>query len=168
MATHRDVGTVVLVGASRGLGLAATKEFLARGWSVVATVRNLDSPAVVDLAAQLGVRLRLERLDITDEADIEGLRDHLADTHPDILYVNAGITDADVPVGDVPTDVFVNVMVTNALAPMRIVERIGPLVRDDGVIAVVSSRQGSVSHNTLGGHEVYRASKAALNQLMRS
>lgn len=38
----------------------------------------------------------------------------------------------------------------------------------EGTIAVMSSRQGSISMNTRGGHEVYRASKSALNQLMRS
>ena len=59
-------------------------------------------------------------------------------------------------------------MVTNAWSPMRVVEALGPLVTPTGTIAVMSSRQGSVGFNTRGGHEVYRASKSALNQLMRS
>ncbi len=59
-------------------------------------------------------------------------------------------------------------MVTNALSPLRVVEGLGPRTAPDGTIGVMSSRQGSVSMNTRGGHEVYRASKSALNQLMRS
>jgi NAD(P)-dependent dehydrogenase (short-subunit alcohol dehydrogenase family) len=59
-------------------------------------------------------------------------------------------------------------MVTNALSPLRVVEALQDLVPPTGTIGVMSSRQGSVSMNTRGGHEVYRASKSALNQLFRS
>lgn len=51
---------------------------------------------------------------------------------------------------------------------MRIVEMFGALVPTTGSIAVMSSGLGSVADNESGGWEVYRASKAALNQLMRS
>jgi NAD(P)-dependent dehydrogenase (short-subunit alcohol dehydrogenase family) len=59
-------------------------------------------------------------------------------------------------------------MVTNALSPMRVVEALQDLVAPDGTIGVMSSGQGSVANNDKGGFEVYRASKSALNQLMRS
>jgi NAD(P)-dependent dehydrogenase (short-subunit alcohol dehydrogenase family) len=59
-------------------------------------------------------------------------------------------------------------MVTNALAPMRIIETFQDLVTDQGTIAAMSSGQGSISRNDRGDFEVYRASKSALNQLMRS
>ena len=71
-------------------------------------------------------------------------------------------------IADVSTEEFVRVMVTNALSPMRVVEAFQDLVPPTGVIAIMSSGQGSVSNNETGGHEVYRASKAALNTLMRS
>jgi NAD(P)-dependent dehydrogenase (short-subunit alcohol dehydrogenase family) len=58
--------------------------------------------------------------------------------------------------------------VTNALSPMRVVEELRSLVAPTGTIGIMSSSQGSVSLNTNGGHELYRASKSALNQLMRS
>ena len=85
-----------------------------------------------------------------------------------LLYVNAGTTNDNEPLEDVATEDFVNVMVTNALSPMRVVAGLRDLVAPDGTIAVMSSRQGSISVNERGGHEVYRASKSALNQLMRS
>ena len=71
-------------------------------------------------------------------------------------------------VADVSTDTFIRLMVTNALSPMRVIEAFQDLVAPDGTIAVMSSGQGSVADNTRGRFEIYRASKSALNQLMRS
>ncbi|WP_276204596.1 SDR family oxidoreductase [Sphingomonas panacis] len=65
------------------------------------------------------------------------------------------------------TDVFNRVMVTNALSPMHVIEGLQGLVAADGLIGVMSSGQGSLGNNIRGGNDVYRASKAALNQLMR-
>jgi len=62
----------------------------------------------------------------------------------------------------------VRVMVTNALSPMRVIETFQDLVPPTGTIGVMSSGQGSVANNTVGGYEVYRGSKAALNTFMRS
>ena len=59
-------------------------------------------------------------------------------------------------------------MLTNALAPMRTIEALQGLVPGRGLIGIMSSGQGSVTNNEKGGHEVYRGSKAALNQYMRS
>ena len=51
---------------------------------------------------------------------------------------------------------------------MRVIETLGELIGPRGTIAIMSSGQGSVANNERGGYEVYRASKSALNQLMRS
>lgn len=166
-------GTVLVVGATRGLGLAVARQFLERGWRVVGTARDATSPQLVgpelvNVVQQFPGRASIETLDVTDEAAIAALRERIAPGSLDVLYVNAGTAGDDVPVGQISTEEFARVMVTNALAPMRLVEQIGPLVADGGTIAIVSSRQGSISFNTHGGQEVYRASKAALNQLMRS
>lgn len=158
----------LIIGASRTIGLAITTEFARRGWDVVATVRSGHPTALQDAADEAGHSIRVEHLDITDPEQIDALRGRLDGTEFDLLFISAGITDEDKPIAEVPTDVFVDVMVTNALSPMRVVEGLRELVAADGTIGVMSSRQGSVSFNTRGGHEVYRASKSALNQLMRS
>ena len=59
-------------------------------------------------------------------------------------------------------------MVTNALSPMRVIEALGDSSTRTAPSAVMSSGQGSVANNENGGFEIYRASKSALNQLMRS
>lgn len=62
----------------------------------------------------------------------------------------------------------VTTMLTNAIAPLRVIEGLDDLLGPDATIAVMSSGQGSIGRNETGGFEVYRASKSALNQLMRS
>ncbi|AMM20758.1 3-oxoacyl-ACP reductase [Frondihabitans sp. PAMC 28766] len=164
----------LVIGASRNLGLGLAEELSSRGWHVVGTVRGSARTGLHDLASRGdddGRRITVEHVDITVPSCIAGLRDRLtsAESAPfDLLFVNAGITDDDIPVGEVSADVFSRVLLTNAWAPMQVVETLGALVTPRGTIAVMSSRQGSIGMNERGGHEVYRASKSALNQLMRS
>lgn len=168
MATSRDKG-LLLIGASRGLGYALAEEYLRRGWRVLATKRGSARTRLDDLAQTSGGRLEVETVDITDPDQVRALRARLATSKFDLLFVNAGVTNDDrETIADVSTDEFVRVMVTNALSPMRVVEALQVLVPATGAIGVMSSGQGSVANNEQGNHEVYRASKAALNMLMRS
>ncbi|WP_354644643.1 SDR family oxidoreductase [Kitasatospora camelliae] len=159
--------TALIVGASRTLGLGIAAEYLRRGWEVIGTVRGTHRTGLHDLAEEAGGRLTVESLEMTDPAQLTALRDRLAGRTLDLLFVNAAVTRGDLPIGEVPTEVFTEVMVTNALSPMRVVDVLGPLVPPTGTIGVMSSDQGSVSLNTEGGQDLYRASKSALNQLMR-
>ncbi len=159
----------LVIGASRSLGLGLVRELAERGWEVVGTVRSTARTPLHELAdASAGRIAVLEQVDVTEDGDLARLGGELLEAGFDLLFVNAGITDADVPAGDVDAETFAKVMVTNALAPLHTIEALAHLVRPDGTIAVMSSRQGSISLNDRGGHEVYRASKSALNQLMRS
>ncbi|MFE2374912.1 SDR family NAD(P)-dependent oxidoreductase [Streptomyces sp. NPDC059398] len=160
--------TALIIGASRALGLGLATEFARRGWDVIGTVRGSERTGLHDLADASGGRVTVESLDMTKPEQLAALRERLAGRTLDLLFVNAAITRGDIPVGEVPEEMFTEVMVTNALSPMRVVESLRSLVAPAGTIGVMSSRQGSLTLNTRGGHEVYRASKSALNQLMRS
>ncbi|EIZ78781.1 short-chain dehydrogenase/reductase SDR [Novosphingobium sp. Rr 2-17] len=162
--------TILIVGASRGLGHALASEFLTRGWTVIGTVRGDGRTQLHDLADSSAGRLAIEVLDINDAGQIAGLRQRLSGRVLDAVFVNSGTTTSDplACVGDVPVREFVDVMVTNALSPMLVIEALQDLVSADGLIGAMSSGQGSIANNTTGSREVYRASKAALNQLMRS
>ncbi|MEW2295344.1 SDR family NAD(P)-dependent oxidoreductase [Streptomyces sp. NPDC006743] len=167
--TATDGRTALIVGASRGLGYALTAELLSRGWQVTATERRRSG--LHALAESARGRLTVENVDITVPGQVAALRERLAGTVLDLLFVNAGTnytTDPSATFADVSTDDFTRVMVTNALSPMRTVETLHDLVPATGTIGVMSSGQGSIADNTKGGFEVYRASKSALNQLMRS
>jgi NAD(P)-dependent dehydrogenase (short-subunit alcohol dehydrogenase family) len=162
-----DRGVVLLIGISRGIGRGLAAEFLRRGWSVIGTVRS-PQDGLEALAEGTAGSLRIEHLDVTKPEQIVVLRERLASVRLDVLFVSAGISDDDVPVATIDDATFNNVMITNALAPMRIIETFQDLVTDQGAMAAMSSGQGSISRNDRGDFEVYRASKSALNQLMRS
>ncbi|WP_027798215.1 SDR family NAD(P)-dependent oxidoreductase [Paraburkholderia dilworthii] len=165
MQTAHPQKTVLLVGASRGLGLAMTEEYLKRGWRVIATGR----PNSMDRLRRLDGALEAETLDITLAGQVADLRARLAGRRLDMLFVNAGVKNDDrETIADVSTDEFVRVMVTNALSPMRVIEAFQDLVPASGTIGAMSSGQGSVANNVNGSYEVYRGSKAALNMFMRS
>ncbi|NMN04722.1 MULTISPECIES: SDR family oxidoreductase [unclassified Novosphingobium] len=165
-----EAGTILLAGASRGLGLAMADAFIQKGWHVIGTVRDDGRTALHDVADAHPDQVTIERLDITVPEQLARLHAKLAGQALDILFVNAGIASgrADETIAEVSTDEFVRVMVTNTLGVMRAVEAFEDLVRPGGVIGVMSSGQGSIANNTKGSFEVYRASKAALNQSMRS
>jgi NAD(P)-dependent dehydrogenase (short-subunit alcohol dehydrogenase family) len=161
--------TILLIGASRGLGHAMAAEFLKQGWNVVGTVRGGGTP-LHDLADEHGGRVGIEVLDICDPGQIAALRDRLSGRMFDMLFVNAGIANRDPTqtIGEVSTDEFVQVMLTNSLSPMRVIENLEPCVSATGLIGVMSSGQGSIGNNESGQRELYRGSKAALNMFMRS
>ncbi|MFG2720150.1 SDR family NAD(P)-dependent oxidoreductase [Streptomyces sp. NPDC048416] len=157
----------LVIGASRGLGLVLAGELTRRGWQVVATARQDDGELRASAACSNG-QLEVETLHMTSPGQLAALCERLDGTRLDLLFVNAAIDRGDVPIDAVPTDMFTEVMTTNALSPLRVLEALRGLVAPGGTVAVMSSEQGSVSRNTEGGYELYKASKAALNQLMRS
>jgi NAD(P)-dependent dehydrogenase (short-subunit alcohol dehydrogenase family) len=169
MVSNNTTGAVLLIGASRGLGHAMAAEFLKKGWGVTGTVRGTRRAPLHDLAEAHGDRLQIEQLDITEPAQISTLHARLAGRRFDILFVNAGVANANQSetIAQTSTEEFIRVMVTNALSPMRVIEGLEDLVAPDGVIGVMSSGLGSISNNTQGRFEVYRGSKSALNQYMR-
>jgi NAD(P)-dependent dehydrogenase (short-subunit alcohol dehydrogenase family) len=162
--------SLLIIGASRGLGYAMVEEFLKRGWSVVGTVRGNARTKLHDLADSATGRVEIETVDINAPDQVAALRARLAGRVFDVLFVNAGVTNNNQQetIAEVATEEFVRVMVTNALSPMRVLEALQDLVGRSGTIGVMSSGQGSVANNTRGMREVYRGSKAALNTFMRS
>lgn len=161
--------TALIVGASRGLGLALAREYLARGWHVIATVRSDRRTDLHDVQTGARDRLDIVHVDINEPEQINALHAGLRKRPLDLLFVNAGIaSDAETPIGQISAEAFAEVMINNALSPLRFIEIFHDLVRSDGTIVAMSSGLGSVANNTEGGWESYRASKAALNTLLRS
>ena len=170
-SSHDTAGTILLIGATRGLGHAMAAEFVKTGWNVVGTTRPVQGRTQLhDLADTNPGRVEVETVDICEPDQIAALRTRLAGRMFDILFVNAGIANANPSetFGAISTAEFIRVMVTNALGPMRTIEALQDLVPANGLIGVMSSGQGSIANNTNGANQVYRGSKSALNQHMRS
>jgi NAD(P)-dependent dehydrogenase (short-subunit alcohol dehydrogenase family) len=163
-------GSVLIIGASRGLGHAMASEFVKKDWDVVGTVLETERTLLHDLADQSDGRVQIEPLDIREQSQLDKLHTRLSDRSSfDILFVNAGISfGLEDTVNDVTKDDFISIMVTNAWSPIRAIETLQDLIARTGTIGAMTSGQGSLTNNTGGGSEVYRASKAALNMFMRS
>lgn len=145
-------------------------ELLGRGWQVIGTVRDPEARTPLhELADGSEGRIEVEHLDINEPGQLPPLHERLAHRELDLLFVNAGTTNNEqTPIGSVSTADFVEVMVTNALSPMRVIEALEDLVSAAGLIGAMSSGQGSITNNIAGSREVYRGSKAALNMFMSS
>ena len=167
-ASHAPIA--LILGASRGLGLALVEEYLRRDWHVVATVRSETPAALSALAAASDGRVRIEHADIARGTDIDALRRTLDGTAFDLVFVNAGVmTQArDANGATISDEEFAHVMATNVLGPMRVLEAFESLVPRSGTLGVMSSGLGSIENNVDGAWTVYRASKSALNQMLRS
>lgn len=157
---------VLIIGASRGLGLALTEEWLTRGSRVIATSRG-RSAGLDELSARFPDMLEIESADIADAQAVRELGARLQGRSLDVLFVNAGIARANeaTPVSVEERD-FLDMMLTNALAPVRTVELLSGLVQAGGVIAIMTSELGSITNNS-GFWPLYSSSKAALNMLMK-
>lgn len=152
----------VIVGGSRGLGRGAVEEHLRRGWAVTATVRK--SEALADINSD---KLTVAMLDTTDWSAIDAVGESLGEPI-DRLFVIAGDTGPDGPIGDVDPDAFSRVMAVNTLAPLRIIDRWSSRMAPDGMLVVMSSYLGSLVLNDAGGWEAYRISKAGVNMGLKS
>lgn len=156
----------MVVGASRGLGLALAEEWCERGWRVITTVRG-RSKELEMLASRYPGNVEIETVDIAKADTVKALRARLEGRRVDVLFINAGIARA---INATPASVdeqdFLDMMLTNALSPVRAVEVLGDLVPAGGVVAVMTSELGSIT-NSNGSWQIYSSSKAALNMLMK-
>lgn len=160
--------TALIIGASRGLGLGLATELLRRGWNVTVTARDpAKATGLQQLATRNAGKLQIERMDVDQAADLDALDGRLAERF-DLLFVNAGIAGpANETAINATREHLAQIMWTNALAPIRIAERLLPRVADGGTVAFMSSLLGSIGENTSGGYDLYRISKASLNMLAR-
>ena len=158
--------TVLVVGASSGIGLGLVQAWLEAGWRAIATVRDdRGEAALMALAGQN--RLVIERCDVASEADITALAERI-DGPLDVLMLNAGVM-GPVDITSATLDEAERVHRTNALGPARLAFALIDRVRDQtGVVAFTSSGMGSIGETSAPGYEVYRASKAAQNMFART
>ena len=159
----------LIIGASRGIGLGLAGEHLARGWQVTATVRS-PTPEVNALRDSVGEAMEIiAPVDITDVEQVAGLGRYLESQWFNLLFINAGIMiGRDATINDIADDDINTMFMTNAISPVRVADTLIDNVHPGGMIVFMSSILGSVGTNDNGRIELYRASKAALNSLVRS
>ncbi len=163
--------TVLITGASRGIGLAIARQFANQGWGVVATCRNPDTAADLQQLADGNSNVLIEQLDVTDFDEMDALATRYAGVPVDVLINNAGILGGNdrQKFGTFEYDAFNEVMAVNVIGPMRMTEKFldNVAASEQKKIMNISSVVGSIKM-TFPGQNFYRASKAALNMSMRT
>lgn len=155
--------TVLLIGASRGIGLELARQYRAEGWRVVATARSAEG---LDRLTALGCETL--RLDAADPASNSGLAWQLDGEKLDLAIYVAGLGDRDTAQSPPTQEKFDRLMHTNAMGPMMVLPQIAPMLAETGgVFSVISSHFGSLTLTETSMAVLYRMSKVALNMYIR-
>lgn len=154
---------VLIIGASRGIGLEFVRQYRAAGDRVVATARSEEA-----LAALRALGASALKLDVADTASASGLAWQIDGHQFDLVVLNAGVYGPRHSGLETPTEAeFDVVMHTNVLGPMRVLPQLADALAPGARIGLLSSRMGSLGLRTAHAGWLYRASKAALNSVMK-
>ena len=176
--------TVLITGANSGLGLELTKQYAAKGWTVIATHRRSDVPPSLAAVIAEHPNVRVERMDVANIDEVEALAAKLEGVPIDVLINNAGIySDRAVcqdeacrgeggtqSFGNMDYELFDTIMAVNVRGPLVVSENFIANVRasEQKKLVSISSTNGSLTQPLGGSGAIsYRASKAALNRAMQ-
>ena len=155
---------VLIMGASRGLGLGLVQHYVAGGHRVIATVRqSADKERLQAEGAQVLV------VDMAQPASVSGLAWQLDGEKLDLAIYVAGVWDEGRATAPPTQETFDRVMHTNVLGAMQVIPQVAPAVSEaSGKLAFISSFMSLPSAASSGRAWLYRASKAALNMVVAS
>jgi NAD(P)-dependent dehydrogenase (short-subunit alcohol dehydrogenase family) len=163
--------TVLITGSNRGLGLEFTKEYAARGWTVIATTRNPETALELKALAEKYKNILIEKLDVVDGPGVKALAAKYQGRPIDIVINNAGV------LGDLPGQTlgsfdyanFQRVMGVNVYGALAVSEAFRDNVArsEQKKIIAITSGSGIISRGGSSKMIFYRASKVALNMCLK-
>jgi NAD(P)-dependent dehydrogenase (short-subunit alcohol dehydrogenase family) len=186
-AAPASAETVLITGANSGIGLEFTRQYMAKGWTIIATHRRPETPATLAEIASRYDKLSIERVDVTNVEQVSALAAKLSGTPIDVLINNAGVyndrtgckaEDESCP-GDWTTQafgkqrfaLFDTIMTVNVKGPLIVSEAFYPHLKASKLrkLVAISSSNGTLTGENppRPGAIYYRTSKAALNRAMQ-
>lgn len=167
------MANVVVTGANRGIGLEFVRQLLRRGDRVWACTRHPEtSRELMAWSRQHGSdRLTVLPLEVTNPAHQANLFATVGSAAVDLFVSNAGVYGPRLDrVGSTDASAWEETLRINVIAPKQLVEGLVPALRrsQQPVVALLTSKMGSLDDNHSGGAYIYRSSKAALNAVGKS
>ena len=165
--------TILITGANRGIGLEFATQFAADNWRIIACCRQPDHAESLRTLKNIhGDQLLVHKLDLSDFTAIDQLADTLHQESIDLIINNAGIYPPaqQGEFGHINYDAWLEALRINTLAPLKMAEAfVAQLERSRlKMLAIITSKMGSIADNGRGGSYPYRTSKAAVNMVARS
>ncbi len=163
--------TILITGANRGIGLELARQFSEDGWQVLACCRSPEDAGDLKVLAAEYPAVEMFLLDVTNYDQLAALSSQLKDRPIDILLSNAGIYGPrGVSFGEVDAVAWRQVLEVNTIAPLMLaqafIEQVA--ISRQKLVAMISSKMGSIADNGSGGSYIYRTSKTAVNQVVKS
>jgi NAD(P)-dependent dehydrogenase (short-subunit alcohol dehydrogenase family) len=158
------MSTVLVMGASRGIGLEFVRQYCAAGARVIATAR--DDAGLARLKALGAIPLRL---DVATPASVSGLAWQLDGEKIDVALYVAGVMARSGATTPPTREEFDRVLHTNVLGAMQAIPQVAPLVEAaNGRFVFISSDMAQITGVSASNGWAYRVSKAALNMAVAS
>ncbi len=163
------MATVLITGASRGIGLELVRQYAENGDTVLAFCRSPRSAGALNKLAQHSAgRVRVHGMDVSDEASIKAAAQSIGNQPLDILINNAGIMGGcDQSLGNIGTADWIEAFKVMAIGPFRVVQGFLQNLKlaDNPKVMTITSQMGASTWRT-GGSYVYGSAKAAVNRVM--
>ena len=163
---------ILVTGANRGLGLGLVKKFLKNNEKVICTTRNISkSKELILCKEKYNDNLEICELDLLDKDSPNILSNFLGDETIDLFINNAGVIGHSAQhFKSVSLNHWLEVLKVNLIAPLLITQSIIKNIEksSERKIYFISSKVGSIEDNKSGGMYIYRSSKTALNQVVKS
>jgi short-subunit dehydrogenase len=156
----------LITGANKGIGLEFVRQLKNKGYYIFGCCRNPEEALELHKVAD-----EIIQLDVTNDTEIASLQQALNNRPIDLLINNAGVSgERGVTIGNIDRENFINLLNVNCISVVKLSEALLPNLQssEEKNILVISSRMSSISDNDSGKSYAYRASKAALNCVMRS
>ena len=163
--------SILITGTNRGIGLEFVKHYIKNNEKVIATCRNRNSAKDLLELENTTNNLSLVELDVSNPNSINNFTSKIAGLPIDTFISNAGVSGPkNIEFGNFDAKEWLDVFNINTIAPLLITQKILKNLRlgKNKKLAFISSKVGSIEDNTGGGMYIYRTSKTALNQVIKS